>query len=143
MKKIVIRRAEFTDLDEILQIERESINSWSFNQFSQELKNSFAVFLVAECSGIIAGYIISWFVAGELQINSIAVESRFKRQGIGTDLLNSVITDCPSADVIFLEVRSRSIEAREFYRGRGFTETGTRKNYYGDDDALLMEKRIK
>lgn len=143
MKEIVIRKAEFTDLEDVLQIERESINSWSFNQFNQELKNSFALFLVAECAGIIAGYIISWLVAGELQINSIAVKIRFKRQGIGTDLLNSVIMDCPSADVIFLEVRSRSTEAREFYRGRGFTETGTRKNYYGDDDALLMEKRIK
>ena len=142
MTQIIIRKAQFTDIDSVLRIEQESINSWSYDQFVQELNNNFAIFLVAENDNTIIAYAVAWKVADEIQINSISVAKSFRKQGIGSKLLSAVIindSDKPCACAI-LDVRSKNTEAINFYTDNGFIKTGIRKNYYKDDDAVLMEK---
>ena len=141
---INIRKALFTDIDHILEIEQESINSWTSTQFIQELSNSFSTFLVCEYNNSIAGYIIVWKVADEIQLNSIAVKRSFRKQGIGSRLLSEVCKDDSdrSFTSVFLEVRSGNSDAIRFYTDNGFTKTGLRKKYYNDDDAVLMEKKL-
>ena len=39
---------------------------------------------------------------------------------------------------VYLEVRPSNLAARALYGSLGFTETGVRPRYYGDEDALLM-----
>ncbi len=144
MTKIIIRKALFTDIESVLEIENESIGSWTYNQFLNELKNEFSCFLICEYESIIAGYIIVWKVSDEIQLNSIAVKKSFQRHGIGRKLLSAVIeeTSRQPFSSIFLEVRSRNIDAINFYIDNGFTKTGLRKKYYDDDDAVLMEKKL-
>jgi ribosomal-protein-alanine N-acetyltransferase len=142
MTQIIIRKAQFTDIDSVLRIEQESINSWSYDQFVQELNNNFAIFLVAENDNTIIAYAVAWKVADEIQINSISVTKSFRKQGIGSKLLSAVIindSDKPYTHAI-LDVRSKNIDAINFYTDNGFIKTGIRKNYYKDDDAVLMEK---
>ena len=141
-QKITIRKALFIDIDSVLMIEQESINSWSYDQFIQELNNEFSIFLVAEIENTIAGYAVAWRVADEIQINSISVTRSLRKQGIGSKLLAAIIMN--DSDRVYslavLDVRSKNTEAINFYTDNGFTKTGTRKNYYKDDDAVLMEK---
>jgi len=145
MENCHIRLALFTDLDQVCEIEAESIKSWTYNQFAEELDRSFSCFIVAEKSGIITGYAIAWFIAGELQINSIAVKKDFRRHGIGRKLLDFLISRYSSEilSILYIEVRKKNTEALNFYKSYGLTETGLRKNYYGNDDAILMEKKFK
>ena len=143
--EIIIRKAQFTDIDSVLEIEQESINSWSYDQFIQELNNKFSVFFVAESNNSIIGYAVAWRVADEIQINSISVKKSFRKQGIGSKLLAEIIKNdsgkvCSRA---ILDVRSNNMEAINFYTDNGFTKTGIRKNYYNDDDAVLMEKILQ
>ena len=143
--EIIIRKAQFTDIDSVLEIEQESINSWSYDQFIQELNNEFAVFIVAETNNGIAGYAVAWRVADEIQINSISVKKNFRKQGIGSKLLAEIImngTDRVYSAAI-LDVRSKNTDAIKFYTNNGFTKTGIRKNYYDNDDAVLMEKILQ
>ena len=144
MDHTIIRKAAFTDLPQICDIEAESINSWTYNQFAEELGRVFSSFIVAEQSGIIAGYSIAWLVAGELQLNSIAVKKNFRRRGLGRMMLDYLINNSDSEiiSVIYIEVRKSNSEALSFYESYGFTGTGLRKKYYGDDDAILMEKKL-
>lgn len=144
MKVFTVRKAEFSDLEQVYEIEKESINSWTYNQFAEELERNFSVFLVAESAGVIAGYAIAWIVADELQLNSIAVSKLFRRNGIGTKLLQKLVENdnCMNCNSILIEVRKNNFEAVIFYKTEGFEITGCRKNYYMDDDALLMEKKI-
>lgn len=145
MNQIIIRKALFTDLPQICEIEAESIKSWTYNQFAEELGRVFSCFLVTEMSGIITGYAIAWIVAGELQINSIAVKNDFRRKGFGRMMLDHLTCNSSSEKIsaVYIEVRKKNLEAINFYKSYGFTETGLRKKYYGDDDAILMEKKIK
>jgi ribosomal-protein-alanine N-acetyltransferase len=141
----IIRKAQFTDIDSVLEIEQESINSWSYDQFIQELNNEFAVFLVAESNNNVIGYAVAWRVADEIQINSISVKKNFRKQGIGSKLLAEIIKNDTNRvySRAILDVRSKNMEAINFYTDNDFTKTGLRKNYYNDDDAILMEKILQ
>lgn len=140
----VIRKARFTDIEFILEIEHESAGTWTYNQFFQELKNEFSLFIVAETEHSVIGYLVAWRVADEIQLNNIAVRKDSRQQGIGSRLLSEICTadNNNKFSSIFLEVRSRNIEAINFYSANGFTKSGIRKNYYNDDDAILMEKKL-
>lgn len=144
MDKFIIRKAVFSDLESVFIIENESIHSWTFNQFAEELERNFSIFIVAESDGIVAGYAVAWIVADEIQLNSIAVKSAFRRMGAGKLLLDKLIDYCSSAGItsVLIDVRKKNSDAVSFYSASGFHITGCRKNYYGDDDALLMEKKI-
>ncbi len=144
MLPCTIRQARFTDIESVLEIEKQSINSWTYNQFIQELNHEFSVFLIAEHEGLIAGYLIAWKIADEIQLNSIAVSNNFRKHGIGSKLLSELTTN-KSDNIyssIFLEVRSKNNDAINFYLDNGFTKTGLRKKYYTDDDAVIMEKKL-
>lgn len=144
MYNLNIRKALFTDIESILKIEQESNGSWTYNQFINELKHDFSLFLVAERENLTAGYIIAWRVSDEIQLNNIAVKKEFRRYGIGGKLISEITKK--DSDIIyssiFLEVKSRNNDAINFYIDNGFTKTGVRKNYYNDDDAILMEKKL-
>jgi ribosomal protein S18 acetylase RimI-like enzyme len=43
---------------------------------------------------------------------------------------------------IYLEVRSSNTRAIAFYEKAGFKRTGIIKNFYWDEDAITMEKKI-
>ena len=145
MNNVIIRKADFSDIARVLEIEQENIISWTYNQFVEEIGRSFSVFIVAENDGIIAGYAVAWIIADELQLNSIAVKNSCKKRGIGSLLLQNLLTGSRAQNihVILIDVRSKNVEAVNFYKKNGFHETGRRPNYYGDDDAILMEKKIR
>jgi len=144
MFEIIIRKAQFTDIGSVLEIEQESIGSWTYDQFLQELKLEFSIFLIAELQNSVAGYLIAWKVSDEIQLNSIAVKKDLRKKGIGNRLLSELTLNDSEKKFtsIFIEVRSRNSDAVNFYTDNGFTKTGIRKNYYNDDDALLMEKKL-
>ena len=62
--------------------------------------------------------------------------------GLGGWLLDELlaIADGQGSESVFLEVRSRDDVAQSLYLGRGFKIVGGRKNYYHDDDAVVMRR---
>jgi len=141
---ITIRQPDFTDIERIHAIEQQSISSWSYDQFIEELTREFSVFLAAYTNERLSGYVCAWITGDIAEIHGIAVSQESGRKGVGQQLLNALETKALSrgCSSILLEARSRNTVAINFYRKNGFTETGCRKNYYLDDDAILMEKKI-
>jgi ribosomal-protein-alanine N-acetyltransferase len=141
---ITIRQPDFTDIERIHAIEKQSISSWSYDQFIEELAREFSVFLAAYTGDILSGYICAWITGDIAEIHGIAVSQESWRRGVGKQLLSAVEAEALNRGCgsILLEARSRNTVAINFYRKNGFTEIGRRKNYYPDDDAILMEKKI-
>ncbi|HOQ13408.1 MAG: ribosomal-protein-alanine N-acetyltransferase [Spirochaetes bacterium ADurb.Bin218] len=149
-----IRKAEFTDIDAVWLIEQKTIGSWDYNQFLEELNRDFSIFIVAEDESIhkydataypIDGYAVAWRIADEIQLNSIAVCNERQNNGIGTLIVNYIknMGYESGARCLLLEVRSKNANALNFYKKNGFEITGKRKNYYKDDDAILMELKLR
>ncbi|OGP74677.1 MAG: hypothetical protein A2W09_08080 [Deltaproteobacteria bacterium RBG_16_50_11] len=85
--------------------------------------------------GQILGYMIS---THEGHIISIAVHPLHRRKGIGKELLRQAMT-YPRIRRVWAEVRRSNEGAQAFYLRLGFQVTGVVPNYYGNEDALMME----
>jgi len=96
--------------------------------------------LVAQKNGVVCGTAGMYLVSGEGQIMNIAVREEFRRQGFGTLLLDRLIQEGIKKGARFftLEVSSENQAAIRLYERFGFRETGRRKNYYKNSDAVLM-----
>lgn len=126
------------DLDAIVRIEEAGRGRWTRDQFAEELNLSFSEVHVLEIDGQIAGFAVAWRVAGDIQINNIAIRPDLRRQGLGTTLLMHAARG--RGGKVFLEVDETNTAAIRFYEKNGFRATGRRRRYYGDSDAILMER---
>ena len=93
-------------------------------------------------SGAVAGFVVASLVAGEAELESIAVAAEAQRRGIGGQLLDHLLVELRSGSAtrVNLEVRASNGLALGLYRRHGFGETGRRIGYYADpvEDAVLM-----
>ena len=74
-----------------------------------------------------------------IDLLNIIVKPEFQNQGIGSILLKYII-DNKEDKKIMLEVRSKNINAIKLYQKYDFKIINIRKNYYKDDDAIIMER---
>jgi len=117
---------------------------WSRQHFADELANPVAAVDLYWCGNELAGYLCTWLIAGELQIQNLATAPRFRRRGIAARLLGEVIARSRGGGLtsICLEVRAGNAAAIALYERFGFIADGRRRAYYPDgEDALLMTCR--
>jgi len=131
-----------TDLAVVHQLECASQRDpWSLQQFADELANPVASVDLYWHHGQLAGFLCSWLIAGELQIQNLATLPAVRRRGIAARLLQQVIARSRKTGLvsIWLEVRSSNAAAIKLYERFGFSASGSRFGYYHDgEDALIM-----
>lgn len=138
---ITIGPATPDDLMMVRDIEERNLGLWSPAQFVEELTFDHSKFLVARLGNAVAGFIIAWCVADEIQVISLATDRPYRRRGIARALMQTLIGAAPDdARRLYLEVAAGNSDARHFYHTMGFVEIGLRRQFYGDDDAILMGK---
>ena len=93
-------------------------------------------------SGAIVGFVVASLVAGEAELESIAVATVSQGRGLGGQLVRHLVAALGEVGTtrINLEVRASNIPASRLYTRHGFSETGRRVGYYADpvEDAVLM-----
>ena len=143
----VIRPMIESDLDAVLVIEQTSFSSpWKRDHFLHEIAVPHSHPFVAECGGVIAGYVCLTSLFEEAHILNIAVDPGMRGRGIARMLLERSFSLAreKGAEVMALEVRALNAAAITLYEQCGFTRTGLRQKYYeASEDAILMEKNLK
>lgn len=139
----VIRRMRESDLEQVCTLEKEVFSlPWSYQSFLESMRNPDNIYLVAEEKGQLTGYCGVWVVAGEGQINNIAVKEQYRNQGIGAMMLRYLFTlgSVQNVEQFTLEVRSSNIRAIHLYEKMGFVKLGIRPNFYErpSEDAVIM-----
>ena len=141
---VQIRIMNENDAVEVAKISILSFSSpWSTESYIQEIKNPVALYLVAVINNNIVGFIGTWNVLDESHITNVAVHPDFRKQKIGSLLLENLINTCEkqhNTSSFDLEVRAYNIPAQKLYSKFGFKNNGIRKGYYTDnkEDAILM-----
>lgn len=101
---------------------------------------------VARRADVRVGFILidRYGVAGSPYIASIACAADARRQGLGSAMLEFAERLYPDARHIFLCVSSFNTGARRLYERRGYTLTGTLKDYIinGVDEHLLVKRLV-
>ena len=131
----MIEQLNLQNIEEILQLEEDCFPlPWKKELLLSHLENYYA-------SGVrqpdeLPGYI--WFRETDMvEILRIGVSRSNRRTGIALKLVEE-LKDFDKN--IILEVSDNNTSALAFYKKAGFTESGTRENYYADgSNAILLD----
>lgn len=107
----------------------------------EELKKDYVQIYVYEENKNILGFLHTEYHFEITDIVNIAVDINNQSKGIGKQLIDYLI-DNTKSEKLMLEVRESNISAFTLYKKCGFKEIYRRKNYYGNEDAIIMERSI-
>lgn len=145
----IVRRATPQDVEAILTIQHAcpgaplwSCAVWLDMTAGGEPAHPARVCLVAEAATGILGFVVASCASELAELESLAVVTSSRCQGIGRTLCVAVMDwSCGhGARSMELEVRASSRGAVALYKSLGFAEQGRRLGYYRDpvEDAVLM-----
>ncbi len=143
---IIVRKFQPQDFQWVINIEREVFDEHDPYLYMQFYETYPETFIVSEINGIVVGYVAGFLASeGIGRIFSLAVLPPYRNRGVGSSLLKAITDVFLKLGVfeIILEVRSSNIKARRFYERHGFHRTGIVENYYYDENAVLMNLKIK
>ncbi len=140
---MVIRNMNEMDLPAVHEIECSVFSKpWSMADFKDSLQDQQNIYLVVEEQNEIIAYCGLWGVAGEGQINNVAVKKARRGLGIGHAMLTELIERGQKQGLaaFTLEVRVSNLSAIALYHKLDFQDAGVRKNFYDSpiEDALIM-----
>ena len=141
--RLVFREMTVDDVTAAAELDRQCFgerDAWSCEDFFFAAKYPYCDFFVAELNGkIVACAGVEFFQDGA-EIQSLAVAPKCRGQGIGTYLLMMLIDAVKRRGLktIILEVRPSNTAAIKLYENFGFQVVDRLKNFYLDEDALIM-----
>ena len=129
-------------IDEIYYVEQSCFsNPWTEKMLESELESALSVLLTEEREGKTVGYALGRVVADEAELLKICVIAEWRKRGIAEKMLSGLLEKMreKGAAACFLEVRSKNSHAISLYEKLGFEKIALRKDYYPDDDAVVMK----
>lgn len=133
------------DLEAAVETDRLCLSRpWSESVWREELESPLGLYLLLEVSdGPVrhpVGHVGLKLIVDEAHVMTIAVRPAHRREGHARTLIRAALGLAAEKGAFFvhLEVRPSNAPARALYGSLGFVETGRRKRYYGDEDALLL-----
>jgi ribosomal-protein-alanine N-acetyltransferase len=148
---MLIRRMLETDLEAVERIAAEcspDAAAWTRVHLQDLLANpSLYAAWVAEQAGAVVGFVYYHHIGEQAELDNLAVSPSWRRQGIGSQLLEVASQHAAKQRVatMFLEVRRSNAAALRLYRRFGFQEAGVRPHYYtnpAEDAIRLVRKQL-
>jgi ribosomal-protein-alanine N-acetyltransferase len=165
VSRVSVRFGGAADLEAVVALERAVVEAphWGEAEYAamiaQQSGGVRRCLLVAEAEGRLVGFSVGKVIGagkdcvGELE--SVVVDGRARRCGVGRALCEAVVKWCRSegSAEMELEVRAGSAGAIALYDGLGFVAVGRRRGYYPGvygsgnglgqaEDALLMRLEL-
>ena len=150
-----LRLMRWWDVEALMPIEQELFgdSAWSAETFWSELahpQTRWYVVAVAESpagtdDGSLLGYAGLLVPGPEADVQTLAVSSSARRQGLGGVLLDALIEQARQREAtsLLLEVRADNEPALGLYRRRGFEQIAVRRRYYQPDDVDALVMRLR
>lgn len=141
----MIRVAKLDDSLDIYNLEMSCFsNNYSLKTIQADISNDKNVIFLYEKDGNIIGYISVYYFLDEANLQKIAVIEKERRKGVATQLIQHSIEFLKSKgiDKYYLEVNEHNLIAISVYEKLGFKKISTRKKYYGNDDAVILEMQL-
>lgn len=140
---IQIRLMTQEDIEQVSEIEKATFSMpWSKEALRQSLNQRGSIYVVAVEDEKVIGYCGLWNIAGEGNINNVAVVKSHRGRHIASQMLKKLIElgNKEGIEAYTLEVRTSNEPAIFLYKKFGFTIEGIRKDYYESpkEDAYIM-----
>ena len=141
-----INYMNLSDLEDIKDILVSKFDDfWSYSVLIDELSSKNSIFFVAKNNQEIVSFAGIKIILDEAEIMNIVTKKEHRNQGIGKLLLERLLLEAKNKNIkrLNLEVNESNKIAIHLYEKFGFIQNGKRKNYYIDNDAILMSKIIE
>lgn len=137
----MIRTAKVTDLDTIYEMGRALHDNYkqTYDLESLLTKDYFHL-LVYEKDHQVIGFLAYSLLIDSVDILDIYVDKEYRQQKIASLLIDYMISMVDSKTSFLLEVAVDNLPAISLYEKFGFKVIHTRKKYYGQKDAYVMER---
>ncbi len=138
---LTFRSMTVDDIPAVTTLERATYPTpWSEQVFLDELGQANRIYLIAEDEGVLAGYAGLMLVGEEAHVTTVAVHDAWRGRKVGTGLMIRLVDGAIHSGALHLtlEVRASNVIAQDLYRRFGMAPVGLRKNYYQNEDALIM-----
>ncbi len=141
--RMIIRPATPADIRDMLALEQRAVTAahWTEAEYAKLFSaGQQRVALVIDDDGV-RGFVVARGLAGEWEMENIAVAGEARRRGLATRLVGELLDRArdQGATAVFLEVRESNLAARRLYEKWAFEECGRRPGYYSQptEDAIL------
>lgn len=143
----MIRIMKTTDLESVADLEVRCFSEpWSYRILASGIHSNYDTYYVFEQDTAVIGYANLRILAGEAEVQRIAVHPAWQGLGVGRKLMDAMVTNATIQRVsaIRLEVRGSNIAARSLYESYGFVTEAIRKAYYHNpiEDAYMMCRQM-
>lgn len=135
---------EDDDVSAVCEIESSLIGQTTEEKIRNTIESSTLFYYVLKLENQVIGFYECSIISPEAELFDIAISKDFQGQGYSNLLMQNLIDVCKKCgcNTIFLEVNSINHKAIKLYEKFGFNKYSLRKNYYGDNDAILMKCEI-
>lgn len=139
----MIRLMEANDLQTVKELEQLCFSdAWSEGLIRESLGGELDTWFVVDVDGNVCGYGSLRIVAGEGEVERIAVHPGSRGWGYGKKLMERMVSFAREQGVqeMTLEVRAGNREAINLYASCGFVQEAVRKAYYREplEDGIIM-----
>lgn len=139
------KKMDIQDLEEIKDVLLSDFDDfWSYEVLREELLSDSSLYIVAKKQNEIIGFAGIKIIIDEADIMNIVVKKSYRNNGIGSLLLENLIliSNKKNLNFINLEVDCKNTIAINLYKKFEFEEISLRKNYYKNNDAMIMKKKL-
>lgn len=136
----MIERAKINDIESIIALEESRLGeSLGKSFFENMLSNGLNAIYILKENNVLISYISLSFDGEIVEIYNLCVNKDYEHKGYGYQILKFIIDYYKDASSFILEVRRSNDKAINLYKKVGFKEIYVRKNYYKNEDALVLE----
>lgn len=139
----MIRLMKEEDIPQVSALEQAIFSdAWSQNLIREGLSSHLDTWFVLEEGGFVWGYCNLRIIAGEGEVERIAVHPDCRGLGYGKKLMERMAVFAREQGVseMTLEVRAGNLAAINLYESCGFVQEAVRKGYYREplEDGIIM-----
>lgn len=137
----VVKKLTHEYVDDVLLIEKELLGTGSKEDIEKTILSDVLDYYLLFLNEEVIGFFEVSNVAGESELFDIAIKKELQGRGYSKILMEQLLKVCKEKNsrTIFLEVNKINLRAIKLYEKFGFKEYAIRKNYYGENDAVLMK----
>lgn len=131
-----------TNVNAVSELENRCFGAerWSKELLRSEIYDASKHYVVCTVDGEVAGFGGFAQIFDEGHIMNIAVDPKYRKVGIGSEILSRLIASGKEKGIIAftLEVRVSNSAARRLYERAGFLCVGVRPKYYPDNEDACI-----
>lgn len=144
MGKLEVKKLEQKHALDVFEIEKSLIGNCTLQSILNTINSKTNSYFVLEEDKKVVGFFECSIIPPEAELFDIAIKPSYQGRGYSKILMNYFFELCKSkrVETIFLEVNNMNSIAQNLYKKFGFEQYSVRKNYYGDNDAILMRCNI-